>query len=319
MTRFSMRAAIAFAALTTFAVPAAVSAQNNGRGNGTGGTNGGSDPAVVVPGVMYACYVPASGVVYRIRIDDAPNECRSARHVEFSWNAQGPAGADGAPGPQGPAGANGAPGPQGPAGPAGADGAPGAQGPAGPAGADGAPGPQGPAGPAGADGAPGPQGPIGPVGPAGADGAPGAQGETGPQGPTGPEGPMGPMGPMGPAGADGTTAPELVAGLEIFQVSQRVGGIGYGANMTQEASCPAGYRVVGATLVAETRFIDVDVDGNWEMDSGTVEYQVFPGGSTNQAVVMITDAQGFRISNTGLIGLKPVDATMSWSCIGAGS
>ena len=32
-----------------------------------------------------ACYVPKTGVVYRIGTEDTPEECRSDRHVEFSW------------------------------------------------------------------------------------------------------------------------------------------------------------------------------------------------------------------------------------------
>lgn len=110
--------------------------------------------------------------------------------------AQGPAGADGAPGergPQGPAGQDGAEGPQGP------KGDPGPEGPQGP---KGDPGPQGPAG---ADGAEGPQGPQGPPG---EDGAPGAQGEQGPPGPAGQDGAQGPAGPGVAAG--GTTGQMLV-------------------------------------------------------------------------------------------------------------
>ena len=32
-----------------------------------------------------ACYVPNTGVVYRIGTDDTAEACRSNRHVEFSW------------------------------------------------------------------------------------------------------------------------------------------------------------------------------------------------------------------------------------------
>lgn len=44
--------------------------------------------------VLYACYVPASGTMYRIRTGSGPNDCRDG-HVEFSWNAAGPAGSPG--------------------------------------------------------------------------------------------------------------------------------------------------------------------------------------------------------------------------------
>jgi len=60
--------------------------------------------------VLYGCYVPNSGTVYRIKADGLPDACRSPQHVQFTWSLQGPAG------PAGPAGPIG---PQGPAGPAG--------------------------------------------------------------------------------------------------------------------------------------------------------------------------------------------------------
>lgn len=63
--------------------------------------------------VMYACYVPASGTVYRIKATDLKPQCASPQHVQFSWQAQGPKGEPGAQGPVGP---------QGPQGPAGTDG-----------------------------------------------------------------------------------------------------------------------------------------------------------------------------------------------------
>ena len=58
--------------------------------------------------VLSACFVPNSGVVYRVNPPTAPdqdenlkNECTGKKHVLFSWNSegpQGPPGADGAPG-----------------------------------------------------------------------------------------------------------------------------------------------------------------------------------------------------------------------------
>jgi hypothetical protein len=40
----------------------------------------------------YACYVPSSGTVYRIKTADTPSACTKPTHVEFSWNHQGPKG-----------------------------------------------------------------------------------------------------------------------------------------------------------------------------------------------------------------------------------
>jgi hypothetical protein len=47
---------------------------------------------VAAQSTLRACYVPNTGVVYRIGLEDTADECRSPRHVEFSW-ADG-AGAD---------------------------------------------------------------------------------------------------------------------------------------------------------------------------------------------------------------------------------
>ena len=74
------------------------------------------------PNVLYACYVPNSGTVYRIRTTDTKQNCASATHVLFSFNQTGP---------QGPKGDKGDPGPQGEQGDKGDPGDPGAQGPAG--------------------------------------------------------------------------------------------------------------------------------------------------------------------------------------------
>jgi len=74
------------------------------------------------PNVIYACYVPSSGTVYRIRTTDTKQNCASTTHVLFSFNQTGP---------QGPKGDQGDPGPQGEKGDKGDTGDPGAQGPAG--------------------------------------------------------------------------------------------------------------------------------------------------------------------------------------------
>jgi Collagen triple helix repeat (20 copies)/Head domain of trimeric autotransporter adhesin/Chaperone of endosialidase len=169
---------------------------------------------------LYACYVPNSGTVYRIKAEGLRQSCTSPQHVEFSWSPNGTAGPQGPAGPAGPQGEPGPQGPAGPQGPQGEQGATGAAGPAGPQGATGPAGPQGETGPAGPQGATGPQGPqgetgatgaqgaAGPQGPQGEAGATGAQGATGPQGPPGEAGPAGPQGEAGPAGPQGATGPE---------------------------------------------------------------------------------------------------------------
>ncbi len=122
--------------------------------------------AVTVPGAaqgepqepIRACYVPASGTIYRIGVPGTPAACLASSHQPMVWQVTGPAGA---PGEQGPQGERGEQGPAGAAGSGGADGTPGPQG---------EPGPVGPAGAAGPQGDPGPAGPVGPQGPAGAGG-----------------------------------------------------------------------------------------------------------------------------------------------------
>ncbi len=145
--------------------------------------------------VLHACFVPNSGVVYRIKGPGLRESCSGKSHVEFSWNEEGIQGQTGPMGAMGLSGSDGADGAQGTAGADGADGADGAQGPAGADGADGA---QGPAGTDGADGGPGADGPAGTDGAAGADGGPGADGPAGTDGAAGAKGEVGPQGPAGP-------------------------------------------------------------------------------------------------------------------------
>jgi len=74
------------------------------------------------PNVIYACYVPSSGTVYRIRTTDTKQNCASTAHVLFSFNQtgpQGPKGDKGDTGLQGEKGDKGDTGAQGPAGTAG--------------------------------------------------------------------------------------------------------------------------------------------------------------------------------------------------------
>lgn len=74
---------------------------------------------------VYACYVSASGTMYRIKAANAPAACVDAAHVQFTFNVKG---RDGATGPAGPAGAAGATGATGAPGAAGAQGPPGQNG-----------------------------------------------------------------------------------------------------------------------------------------------------------------------------------------------
>jgi len=75
------------------------------------------------PVIIYACYA-----VYRFKAQGTPDACTNQKHIQFSWNQEGPAGASGATGAVGPQGAEGAQGPQG------VEGAQGPQGPEGPPG-----------------------------------------------------------------------------------------------------------------------------------------------------------------------------------------
>ena len=64
------------------------------------------------PKVFYACYIPTSGVTYRIKEVDIKQTCASD-HIMFSWTdggVAGPQGPKGDPGPQGPPGPQGDPG-----------------------------------------------------------------------------------------------------------------------------------------------------------------------------------------------------------------
>ena len=83
------------------------------------------------PNVIWACYVPLSGTVYRVRTTDTRETCAAQQHVLFWFNQTGPQGPQGPQGPAGPAGPTGPTGPTGPQGPAGPAGPTGPQGPAG--------------------------------------------------------------------------------------------------------------------------------------------------------------------------------------------
>ncbi len=161
---------------------------------------------------MYACYVPMTGTVYRIKVPGAPAECtrprqslgddedrrRRQEHVQFTFNAQGAQGLKGDTGPMGPAGA------------------------------------QGEVGPAGAAGAQGEVGTVGPQGVQGETGAAGPQGVAGPMGATGPQGQMGPQGAMGPQG------PQGVPGVSGYQSVMKRVGAPTNTTAVVTIDCPAG-------------------------------------------------------------------------------
>src|SRR5687768_17768655 len=180
--------------------------------------------AQTTPEVMYACYVPLTGTVYRIKTAGAPSECTKPKkdasaadilkrqdHIEFTFNAQ-------VQGPVGPAGAVGLTGPMGPAGP------------------QGEVGPMGPAGPQGD------VGPMGQKGDVGATGATGPQGVAGPMGATGAQGATGPQGQMGMTGAQG---PQGIPGVSGYVMVQKNVSAFPNSTTTHTMECPTGKKVFG--------------------------------------------------------------------------
>ena len=134
-------------ACVTFATPGTVQAMQQGKSDksdksdksGKSGKSGkgapvANEPAVSEEGVIHACYIPKQGSVYRIKEAGLRNRCFSRKHVEFSFNTEGPAGPAGDPGADG---ADGAPGADGNDGSPGANGADGNDGAPGANGADG--------------------------------------------------------------------------------------------------------------------------------------------------------------------------------------
>src|ERR1041385_3201289 len=111
-------------------VPSLALAQS---GQSTGGTSSSTGQlAAAVGDSITACYVPASGTIYRIGLTGLPSSCLAASHIRFSWSSGGAAGATGATGSAGATGATGS------AGATGATGSAGATGPTGSARATGA-------------------------------------------------------------------------------------------------------------------------------------------------------------------------------------
>ena len=165
------------------------------------------------PATIDACFVPASGTLYRIDTQTspapgAPKTCLSPLHTKLTWNQQGPAG---------------------PAGPTGLQGA---------VGSSGAPGPVGAAGADGSSGPPGASGPIGPQGPNGKAGPPGPTGATGAQGPQGPQGQQGQQGQQGAQGLSGTSNAKLY-------VAGQSGNAFQGLVVNPVVNCPSGQFALG--------------------------------------------------------------------------
>src|SRR5687767_2383602 len=69
---------------------------------------------------VFACYMPTSGTMYRIKLPGLAQNCLAPDHIIFSWREGTPeTGSVGPVGPQGPAGPQGVAGVQGDVGPAG--------------------------------------------------------------------------------------------------------------------------------------------------------------------------------------------------------
>ena len=225
-----------------------------------------------------ACFVPASGTLYRIDTPSspapgAPKNCLSPLHTRQTWSQQGPAGVAGPVGPQGavgsagelgpvgPAGPSGAPGSVGPGGPSGTPGSAGPSGAVGPGGSAGAAGPQGLSGPNGKDGLPGQDGAAGPAGPQGVAGAEGLQGPIGKeglQGKNGKEGPVGltgAAGAVGPVGAQGSLGPQGPSGTsnaKMYFAGQSGTAPGSGRQVNPVANCPTGQFALGGGVMVLT-------------------------------------------------------------------
>src|ERR1041385_6149496 len=68
-------------------------------GQSTGGNSASTGQlAAAVGDSITACYVPASGTIYRIGLTGLPTSCLASSHIRFTWNAGGSPGAPGATG-----------------------------------------------------------------------------------------------------------------------------------------------------------------------------------------------------------------------------
>jgi hypothetical protein len=114
----TLRLALCAGALLT--TPSLLAAQEGAQMNGASA----KPMSVTDAKTFYACYVPGTGTVYRIREPGLPDECGKSgqkQHVEFSWTEYSGDGS-GIPGPEGPMG------PAGPQGEKGEKGDPGEKG-----------------------------------------------------------------------------------------------------------------------------------------------------------------------------------------------
>ena len=263
-------------------------------------------PAEADAQVINACYVPQTGTVYRIKTEGARDSCTNHRHVEFSWNAQGPIGLQGPPGIQGligPRGDDGDIGPVGPQGATGANGAAGptgATGPAGPKGDPGANGNDGAPGANGNDGAPGPKGDDGAPGAKGDDGAPGAKGDDGAPGAAGATGPAGPKGDRGLRGFTGPQGPSGVSG--IYRRTVTVSSGSYSA-MDYVLACYAGDELVGGGVWSDA---SIGIGDGLQMQSnGPVDgQQAWKGTMTNRTSSHVWMKINVICSDSGAAGVS---------------
>src|ERR1041385_6711542 len=85
--RFNLTGGHSFGALAAAAVVALAASSTNAHAQTI---------TTTPPALLWACYVPTTGTVYRIKTPDTRDACVAANHVEFSWNQIGPQG------PQGP-------------------------------------------------------------------------------------------------------------------------------------------------------------------------------------------------------------------------
>jgi hypothetical protein len=102
-------------ATTALTMPAVSFAQNSAEGTSRANTTMSVQSGEAK--TFYACYIPVSGVTYRIKESNLSQNCFAQSHVQFSWTDGGAGG--GLQGPQGPKGDQGVQGIQGIQGPKG--------------------------------------------------------------------------------------------------------------------------------------------------------------------------------------------------------
>src|ERR1043166_8681706 len=87
-------------------VPSLVLAQNGAVGSSAPAPRA-QLAAIASDSTIAACFVPASGTVYRIELPGLPSSCLATSHIRFTWQSRGPQGDAGAAGATGAAGAAG--------------------------------------------------------------------------------------------------------------------------------------------------------------------------------------------------------------------